>query len=81
MNLIRMIKLFGWEPKVSEQLAEKREVELKYQFKFRMLELANGNFNFVLPLVFMLVSYAVFTLVMEQPLSGVFPATNGMRTR
>ena len=42
MNVIRMIKLFGWEPKVNDQVAEKREDELTYIRKFKMLELANG---------------------------------------
>ncbi|KAH9984900.1 hypothetical protein BJV77DRAFT_1035217 [Russula vinacea] len=30
MNILRMVKLFGWEPKVAERLAERREHELKY---------------------------------------------------
>lgn len=42
MNVIRMIKLFGWEPKVNDQVAEKREDELTYIRKFKMLELSNS---------------------------------------
>ena len=29
INVIRMIKLFAWEPKVEKQIADKRETELK----------------------------------------------------
>lgn len=43
MNVIRMIKLFGWEPRMNDQVAEKREDELTYIKKFKMLELLNGN--------------------------------------
>ncbi|KAI9435350.1 hypothetical protein H4582DRAFT_2112394 [Lactarius indigo] len=30
MGILRMIKLFGWEPKIAARLAEKREQELQY---------------------------------------------------
>lgn len=46
MNVIRMIKLFGWEPKVADQLAGKREDELKYIWKYKVLELVNGNIKY-----------------------------------
>lgn len=35
-------QIFGWEPKTTAQLAEKREEELKYIRKSKLLELANG---------------------------------------
>jgi hypothetical protein len=38
-----MIKLFGWEPKVDKQIAEKREDELKWLWKRRLLDLLNNN--------------------------------------
>ena len=43
MNVIRMIKLFGWEPKVADQIASKREDELSFIRKYKILELINGN--------------------------------------
>ena len=46
MSVIRMIKLFGWEPKVTDQLAKKREDELKYIRKYKILELVNGNVKY-----------------------------------
>lgn len=39
MGVIRMIKLFGWEPRTAEQISEKREEELLYQKKYRLLNL------------------------------------------
>ena len=43
MNIIRMIKLFGWEPRVNDQIAEKREEELFYIGRFRILGLISRN--------------------------------------
>lgn len=40
MNVFRMIKLFGWEPRSTEQLSRKREEELLYQKKYKLLNLA-----------------------------------------
>lgn len=42
MNVIRMIKLFGWEPRVEQQLAEKREDELYYQWRYRLMGVINA---------------------------------------
>ena len=41
MNVLRMIKLFGWERRVKTSIAEKREVELNVLWKRKILELAN----------------------------------------
>ena len=43
MSVIRMVKLFGWEPRVSEKLGQKRDDELKFIRKNRILVLINGN--------------------------------------
>ena len=43
MNVLRMIKLFGWERKVGEQVEERREDELKLVWKRKLLDLANSN--------------------------------------
>ena len=48
MSVIRMIKLFGWEPRVADQLAQKREDELKYIRKNKILELTNNNIKYAL---------------------------------
>ena len=41
MNVLRMIKLFGWEMHVKDQIAEKREDELKLVWKRKMLGMLN----------------------------------------
>ena len=43
MNVIRMIKLFGWEPKMSDRLAAKRQEELKFIVKMKMLQMFNQS--------------------------------------
>ncbi|KAI0371499.1 multidrug resistance-associated ABC transporter [Pilatotrama ljubarskyi] len=70
MNVIRMIKLFGWEPKVSDQLAQKREDELKYIRKYKILELVNGNVNFVIPIVTMVATFVAYTVIMGKELTA-----------
>ncbi|TCD68834.1 hypothetical protein EIP91_009701 [Steccherinum ochraceum] len=70
MNVIRMIKLFGWEPKVNDQIADKREEELVYVRRFKLLELANGVTNFFLPCVTMVVTFSLYTLTMKQTLTA-----------
>lgn len=42
MSVLRMIKLFGWESRVKETVAEKRENELGWIWKRKMLSLANN---------------------------------------
>ncbi|KAJ3879958.1 P-loop containing nucleoside triphosphate hydrolase protein [Lentinula edodes] len=39
VNVLRMVKLFGWEEKMSEKIAQKRAVELKASRKARLIEL------------------------------------------
>ena len=41
MGVLRMIKLFGWERRMNERVAEKREEELKLIWKRRLIELTN----------------------------------------
>ncbi|PCH35071.1 hypothetical protein WOLCODRAFT_145639 [Wolfiporia cocos MD-104 SS10] len=60
LGVIRMIKLFGWEPRVAEQLAEKRAEELEYQKKFKLLEFLNNYITHLIPIVSMVVTYALF---------------------
>jgi len=48
MAILRMIKLFGWEPKIAERLGEKREQELRYIKIRQILNLVNGTIKWVL---------------------------------
>ncbi|KAI0066584.1 hypothetical protein BV25DRAFT_1868241 [Artomyces pyxidatus] len=42
MNLLRMVKLFGWESKMDERVAEKREFELKNIRMRKILYMSTG---------------------------------------
>lgn len=46
MNVLRMIKLFGWESKIDKRISEKREVELVWTWKTKILELINNNVKY-----------------------------------
>lgn len=47
MNVIRMVKLFGWEKKVEAQVDEKRETELRYVWRKTIYNLINNNIKCV----------------------------------
>ncbi|KAI9444470.1 hypothetical protein H4582DRAFT_2052775 [Lactarius indigo] len=66
--------LFGWEPKIAARLAEKREQELRYIKLRQILNLINGNINFFIPIITMVVTYVTYTAVMKRALtpSAVF---------
>ncbi|KAJ7088646.1 P-loop containing nucleoside triphosphate hydrolase protein [Mycena epipterygia] len=78
MGLIRMIKLLGYERKTDEELLKKREEELGWLLKKKVVELINGCLMFAIPIVSMVVTYATYvrsfiketTIVMKQPLSA-----------
>ncbi|KIJ62401.1 hypothetical protein HYDPIDRAFT_94464 [Hydnomerulius pinastri MD-312] len=70
VNVLRMVKLFGWESQMDQRLREKREDELVWTWKFKMLDLLNTNINFCIPLFTMLATYATYTLLMKRELSG-----------
>lgn len=40
MNVIRMVKLFGWEPRIIKQLDEKRKEELVAVRRSKLLNLS-----------------------------------------
>jgi hypothetical protein len=47
MNVIRMVKLFGWESKMTQRVADKREEELAWIWKLGVLGIANQVIKFV----------------------------------
>ena len=47
MNVIRMIKVFGWEKHINEKISAKREEELAYQRKRIILEIISNILKFV----------------------------------
>lgn len=49
MNVLRMIKLFGWESRVRDDIAKKREEELRFIWKRKVLGLLNNISKYVSP--------------------------------
>lgn len=41
MGVLRMIKLFGWERRAAQDIAEKREFEVDLVWRARMLDMTN----------------------------------------
>ncbi|KZT13899.1 hypothetical protein NEOLEDRAFT_1125841, partial [Neolentinus lepideus HHB14362 ss-1] len=60
MNVLRMIKLFGWEGKMSERLSDKREEELTWLWKRQILGLLNGNINYIIPVAHMIATFVTY---------------------
>jgi hypothetical protein len=46
LGVLRMVKQFGWETRVKEQLDEAREEELKWIFRRKLLNLVNICINY-----------------------------------
>ncbi|KAF8157940.1 multidrug resistance-associated ABC transporter [Crassisporium funariophilum] len=70
VNVLRMIKLFGWEEKMSARLEERRDDELMWLWKLKVLQALNGIINFIIPMLTMLATYATYTVVMKQQLNA-----------
>lgn len=43
MNVIRMVKLFGWESKMTTRMDDARREELAWLWKRQVLEILNGT--------------------------------------
>ncbi|KAJ6589838.1 P-loop containing nucleoside triphosphate hydrolase protein [Mycena vulgaris] len=67
MNVLRMVKMFGWEKQMNGKIAEKREEELSWIWRRKLLDLANAIVNNVIPVLVMITTYAV---IMKQDLSA-----------
>ncbi|KAI0782154.1 P-loop containing nucleoside triphosphate hydrolase protein [Abortiporus biennis] len=76
MNVIRMIKLFGWEKKMSDKIDETRQDQLTFLRKIRILELFSTVVSVTIPITTMVITLGVYTLIMKRDLtaSRVFPA-------
>ncbi|KAF9229723.1 P-loop containing nucleoside triphosphate hydrolase protein [Gyrodon lividus] len=70
MNVLRMVKLFGWEKKMGERISEKREVELRWTWKLKLLELVNSNINNIIPVLTMMACYSTYTVIMGKELAA-----------
>ncbi|KAH9041241.1 hypothetical protein EDB85DRAFT_2139914 [Lactarius pseudohatsudake] len=69
MGVLRMIKLFGWEPKIAARLAEKREQELQYIKLRQILQMVIVIINFFIPVITMVVTYITYTAIMKRALT------------
>ncbi|KAF7364934.1 Multidrug resistance-associated ABC transporter protein [Mycena venus] len=74
VNVLRMIKikLFGWEGKMKDRIGDKRDSELIWIRKRRIIDLFSNLVNFIIPVITMTVTYATYvgTLIMGQPLNA-----------
>ncbi|KAF9560869.1 multidrug resistance-associated ABC transporter [Agrocybe pediades] len=70
LNVLRMVKMFGWERKMSKRLDEKREEELRYLWKWMCLNLFNSAFTTLIPTTTTLFTYLTYTLIMKQELNA-----------
>ncbi|KAH6916785.1 ATP-binding cassette transporter [Coprinopsis sp. MPI-PUGE-AT-0042] len=69
MNILRMVKLFGWERKMDDVIREKREEELSFIWKRQVFGLfANTLCSYLIPLFTMMSTYA--TIVMKKELNA-----------
>ena len=69
LSILRMVKLFGWEQKMSDQISGKRAAEMEWVRKREFAALANTVMSYLIPILVMISSYATFTLVMKRDLS------------
>lgn len=60
INVIRMVKLFGWERKMNERISSKRDEELVWIRKRQLLDLLSGLINFLIPVLTMMATYATY---------------------
>ncbi|KAL7284501.1 hypothetical protein ACG7TL_001792 [Trametes sanguinea] len=70
MNVIRMIKLFGWEPRITAQLDKKREEELTLVRRSKLLNLFINSCNNLLPILIMLSTFFTYTMIMKEELTA-----------
>ncbi|KAK0452213.1 hypothetical protein EV421DRAFT_1888046 [Armillaria borealis] len=61
VNVLRMVKLFGWERKMEERIARKRDEELLWIRRKQLLNLLSGIINFLVPVLTMMATYATYS--------------------
>jgi ABC-type multidrug transport system fused ATPase/permease subunit len=79
LSILRMVKQFGWETRVKDEIDAKRAAELRLTFRREMLQLVNMFVSYTIPLCHLIVTFVVYTVVMKQRLTAsvVFAAMNG----
>ncbi|KAF9475054.1 multidrug resistance-associated ABC transporter [Pholiota conissans] len=70
VNVLRMIKLFGWEVKMTQLLDRARQDELKLLWKTKALIVGSMITSYAIPVSSMLTTYSTYTVIMEQQLNA-----------
>ncbi|KIK71390.1 hypothetical protein GYMLUDRAFT_254610 [Collybiopsis luxurians FD-317 M1] len=60
MNVLRMIKLFGWEGKTEAKIAAKRDEELVWIKLRQILDMINGIITYIIPLLTMIATFVTY---------------------
>ncbi|KAF8904793.1 hypothetical protein CPB84DRAFT_1772829 [Gymnopilus junonius] len=69
VGVLRMVKLFGWESRMSERVSENERGELLATWKYKVLSSLNGVSNSTIPTITMVATYATYTVIMKQSLT------------
>ncbi|KIJ38948.1 hypothetical protein M422DRAFT_175814, partial [Sphaerobolus stellatus SS14] len=70
VNVIRMIKLFGWEGEVNRRITEKREEELKWIWYMKIILTLALISSVLITNLTMIATYAAYTLIMHEELNA-----------
>ena len=69
LQVIRMVKLFGWEHKVNDMLGVKREDELRWVRLREFTQLLIDAVNYTIPVLQMISIFFTFTVIMKRQLT------------
>ncbi|KAJ2926393.1 hypothetical protein H1R20_g10701, partial [Candolleomyces eurysporus] len=70
MSVLRTIKMFGWERKIQEKIDQRREEELYWVWKGKLLNLFVLMVTYLIPTITMLATYGTAALVMKIELTA-----------
>ncbi|KII86381.1 hypothetical protein PLICRDRAFT_56093 [Plicaturopsis crispa FD-325 SS-3] len=70
LNVARMVKLFGWESKMSARVEEKREEELQFIWARKMYGVGVEVLNSLIPGVTMMATFVTYTVIMKRDLDA-----------
>ncbi|KAE9385996.1 hypothetical protein BT96DRAFT_960666 [Gymnopus androsaceus JB14] len=59
MNVLRMIKLFGWESRMDARVGEKRDEELIWIRRYQLLDVLNEVISYAIPVLTMIATIAM----------------------
>ena len=69
LQVTRMVKLFGWEHKVNDMIAIKRDEELRWVRMREVAQLIINLVNYTIPLAQMISIFFTFTVIMKRQLT------------